>query len=299
MDTQLDHYGALIEKIRKDRNLSREDLCDNIMSKRNYQRFASGEVSISSDKIFKLVNNLGLDVYSIQNIYKKTTTDEYSKLIEAFNFVSQWKFKEAIIIHSTIDKDSFKDQTNQNLYNLTNLLIKRHNEKILDSEFYPQIEDMIDFPNVLSKKILSVYEINSLFILSKKYLEKGDSSIIDFFQSLIEDYEDHRYWLIDEYVSLIFTYITRGIYHFKKFDDCIEFCNKGIEYCRKTGNYTGFENLLAYKSLSLNRINLNEEAIEVAKLLNMLLILGNHEAKKNRYLNHIMEKLNITINDLQ
>jgi len=89
MDTQLDHYGALIEKIRKDRNLSREDLCDNIMSKRNYQRFASGEVSISSDKIFKLVNNLGLDVYSIQNIYKKTTTDEYSKLIEAYNFISQ------------------------------------------------------------------------------------------------------------------------------------------------------------------------------------------------------------------
>lgn len=298
METQLKHYGALIEKIRKDRKLSREDLCEDIMSKRNYQRFASGEVSISSDKIFKLVENLGLDVYSIQNIYKKTTTDEYSKLIEAFNFVSQWKFKEAMLIHSTIDKDSIKENANRNLYNLTNLLIKRHNEKILDSDFYSQIEDMIDFPNILTKKVLSVYEINSLFILSKKYIKKSDSSIIDFFHNLIKDYEKHSYWLIDEYISLIFTYITRGIYHFERFDDCIEFCNKGIEYCRKTGNYTGFENLLAYKSLSLNEMNLHQEAVEVAKLLNMLLILGDHEAKKNRYLNHIIEKLGITIDDL-
>jgi transcriptional regulator with XRE-family HTH domain len=298
MDLLLENYSTIIERIRKDRNISREDLCDNVMSNRTYQRFVSGETSISSEKVFKLIDNLGIDIYSIHNIHKKLTDNEYNKLINGFNLVSQWKFSEAELIYASIDANAIASKTNKNIYTLTNLLIKRHNKKINKSDFYSKIEEIIGFPQVLNKKILNILEINSLFILSKKYILKNDSSIIDFFIELVKNYKENRYWLVDEYMSLIFTYITRGIYHFERYEKCIEFCNSGIDYCRSTGIYVGFENLLGYKSLSLNKLGEFEAALDVAKSLYMLLTINNHKLKKDQYLNVILESLKIEIDDI-
>ena len=103
---------------------------------------------------------------------------------------------------------------------------------------------------------------------------------------------------MDEYMSLIFTYITRGIYHFERYDECVEFCNRGIDYCRSTRIYVGFENLLGYKSLSLNKLGRFDDALDVAKSLYMLLTINNHKSKKDQYLNVILDSLKIKIEDI-
>ena len=105
METLINNYGRLIDKIRKDRNKSRQELCEDIMSVRNFQRFANGEVSVSHDKIIQLIDRLNLDYFTFNQMYKSTLEDEYNKIRKAFNLAVNWQFDEALLEFSKIDKD--------------------------------------------------------------------------------------------------------------------------------------------------------------------------------------------------
>jgi len=188
MDTQLKHYGALIEKIRKDRKMSRDDLCEGIMSKRNYQRFTSGEVSISSDKIVLITDRLMLNTFSLQEIYKIDNQDEYQKLKKAFNLVSQWNENEANKILATIDYDLITSIVNKQIYDITNLLIKKKNKKISDLEYFTKTENLIDYPKILKKNILNNVELSGLFALMIKETKDKENRILNYLINLNKNF---------------------------------------------------------------------------------------------------------------
>ena len=81
------NMGKVIDQIRQERMMSREDLCDEIMSVRNYQRFIREEVNVSNDKLNKLVDRLNLDFFTVSEIFRYRSQNKYSQLHHIYHLM--------------------------------------------------------------------------------------------------------------------------------------------------------------------------------------------------------------------
>ena len=298
MDTLINNYGRLIDQIRKDRNISRVDLCEDIMSVRNFQRFSTGDVSVSNDKIVKLIDRLNLDYFTFQEIYKSKYENEYSKLKEAFNLAVKWEYKKALVELSKVDKDTITSSFNNQMYNYTEVFIKKGNDLISDSEFTSRIESIIDYPNILKNKIINVIELNALFSLNTKLYLKKDRSIVDFFINCVQNDNFKTYWINSEVLSSIYATISKTLYSLEEYETCLEYCEVGLKYCRSTERLVGFANLLGYKALAYNKLGFQSEAIDAAIKTYMELIVEDNKSKTNMFVKIIESNLNIKFSEI-
>jgi transcriptional regulator with XRE-family HTH domain len=298
MDWNSKNYGSLIDKIRKDRNISREELCDNIMSNRTYQRFVSGETSISSEKIAQIIDKMMLDTYSLQEIYRTYNQNEYHKLKKAFSLVSQWKETEASTILATIDYDSITSSANKQIYDFTNLLIKWGSDKISSADFYSNIKTIIGYPEILSKRILNSIELNALFSLMVLQYKNKRTEIVDFFEDLLSNFDSTSYWITNEVKTGIYTNLIKSIYHLGDYEKCYKLCEEAAQLNLIIGNISGLPNIFGYQALSYKKLGLFEEMMSSATKLYMLILIENDEKKLIFFKNLITKHLKINIEDI-
>lgn len=298
MENSSKQYGELIERIRKDRKLSREELCEGIMSKRNYQRFASGEVSIASDKLTLITDKLMLNTYSLQEIFKTYHQDEYLKLKKAYNSISQWNPIEGKRILASIDYDSISSKVNRQIYNLSDLMIKKNDEKIIDADYVDAIKSIIDYPNVLKRTILNTIELSALFIIMDFETKKNKSDVAAFFIELLNKSGETSYWLTSEIKTGICANISKGLYQLGKYEESLEYSNKGLQASKETLKFIGFINLLGYKLLALNKLGRFDDALQVSIRLYMHVLVEEDKNKIEYVKNVINSNLNIYIEEI-
>ena len=71
LDNEAKEFGLFIDGLRLERNISREDLCDNVLSLSQYKRYLKGEASIPNDKIVLLADK-ALDLLKVAcYVYKR------------------------------------------------------------------------------------------------------------------------------------------------------------------------------------------------------------------------------------
>ena len=298
MDTMNKNYGRLIEKIRKDRKISREELCDEIMSKRNYQRFIKGEVSISSVNMQKITDKLMLDTFSLEEFYKNDSQDEYLKLKEAYNMVTQWDDVEASKILASIDYDEIDSNVNRQLYDFTDLLIKRIKNNLTELEVCGRIENIIGYPDILDKKILNIVETNGLFTLLSKESKTDNVDIYNYLTDLVNQDDKYSYWLTNRKKAGIYAALIKSQYIRKDYEKCIATCEQGIQASKVSGMLIGLPNMFGHKMLSLNKIGKYAEALDVAITLYMHLLVLDDENKTNFYKRVINGNLKIDIEEI-
>ena len=297
MEKLISNYGRLIDQLRKDRNLSRQDLCEGIMSLRNFQRFANGEVSISNDKLSKLVDKLKIDYFYFQQMMLYYDYSEYVETRNAFNETMDLEYKEALFKLAKIDRDKIDSDYLKQLYDIAFLKTKINAKKNVNESFR-KLEKVVDYPEVLKKKIVNKNEISALITLCTIYSKKGDRDIIDYLIGLVSTDSFANQPFIQDIVIPIYSTIAKGLYLIESLEECLEFCNKGIQEIQKGFYFGSPTNLFAYKTLVLNKLGKYEEAIESAILLYMDLAIQNSPRKSEVYLNTIEENLGIKFDEL-
>jgi transcriptional regulator with XRE-family HTH domain len=296
MDALLYNYGSLIDKIRKDRNLTRQELCDDIMSVRNYQRFASNEISISNDKIIKLIDRLGLDYFTFYDIYKSNDGDKFNGLRKAYGYAINWQFEEAEKELNKIDESSLTSYYNNQMYTFTKVFMKKYYYKTATANTYRTLEKAIDYPNIFLKKILNLFEINALITLNAEKIKSNNTEIIDFFMELVK-LDLHSYGIPSKAISSIYASLSKNLFKLDRFEETILYSDLGIKFCKDNHLATGLINLYGYKVLAQHRLGKTKESMETTTLMYALLFLEESDEKKNVYIEIIERNTGYKYND--
>lgn len=291
-------YGKLIEEIRKSRKMSRNELCENIMSSRNYQRFSNGEVSISHDKIVKLTDRLGLDYFSFSHFVRRKTEDDYSRLVRVHNHIEKWENDKAKIVLATIDKDNLLSERNKFLYRFNEIFLNKNNKVIESKTFYSQIMELIKFPDILEYDIVNEEELNCLCYLNTYFINNGDDKINTYLESIINDRKYIKHMGYESILSVCYTSVAKGYFGLTNYMKCLEICDQGIIHCQTNNLITGLSNLHGYKALAYDQIGEFEMANEEFIKTYMVLSIENNHQKTKAFISTIEKNLKIRIEDL-
>ena len=96
MDYKAREFGLFIDGLRLERNISREDLCEGIMSLSQYKRYLRGDTSMPNAKLVQLADRLMFSLSDIYSLFGKKHDDNYKKIWEIYTLIRKNESKSAI-----------------------------------------------------------------------------------------------------------------------------------------------------------------------------------------------------------
>ena len=293
-------FSQFIEELRIARNLSRDDFLDDIISKRQYQRFLNGESSIKNDVMTKLLTKLevnSLDIYYQTIINSEQHSRDLRKAHEeyiAFNYQEAYKILESINI------DEVKSTFDVKSYTYLKTVLDIHFKKLPESTGIEKLSDLINYPDILNSQMINYLEINTLLFISDFMIKnKNDHSIPNFLYKIFKD-EAYIYNQINPfYRPILYSNLSRALGIVKEYKKSVKIANLGIQLCEKYQILAGLEHLLYYKAVGLRYTNAHEIKIKdtLARLKHTLEIFNN-QAKKEYFITAIEKSFNIKYNEL-
>lgn len=278
------NMGKILDEIRQERKLSREDLCESIMSVRNYQRFISEEVNVSNDKLSKLIDRLNLDYFTLREIYTHRSKDSYSKLHNVYFLMQANSDKQAYKQLQEIDSKIFESAYMQLFYNYLKIDLERQLGIVPFEQSIQKLSDLIDFPNVLEFEVLNFIELNVLAILNKYYTKKEDDRIVNFLYNFLIDDELSKKGILASFLPSLYTSTAQSFGGFGDYQKALDMSNKGIKECMKLQMFNGLYHLLYFKAISHSKLGQTKEADDAQKRLFTLLYTLKEEDKNAEFL---------------
>ena len=276
--------GKIIDEIRQERKLSREDLCDDIMSIRNYQRFINEEVNLSNDKLSRLIDRLNLDYFTLREIYTHRSVDKYSQLHRIYRLMMANSDKEAYEELKKVSPKGIESAYMQLFYDYIKLDLERQLGVIPYEEAIAQLQELIDFPNVLDFEVLNFIELNVLAILNQYYTKKEDDKIANFLYNFInkEDLSDKG--IMASFLPGLYSSTAQAFGSLGRYEQALEISEMGIKQCMKLQMFNNLYHLMYFKALSLQQLERIDEAKEVYKKLNTLFYALEEKDKQREYM---------------
>jgi len=297
MEQLLNNYGKLIDQLRKDRNMSREDLCDEIMSVRNFQRFSSGEISISHDKIIKLIDKLNCNYYSLNQAIIQKSDPVLQKLYQADEMNRSWDNDKAKLILASIDKNEIKSDYVMFYYNYVEIMSNRQNKPNEDLILYKKLIEFVDYPNIISLRYLNSIEVNALIFINTYMCKKNDDTILLYFETLLKNSGLGESMLTQKSIMLIYSSVVKGYHILKNYTKSLIYCEKAIEHSLKNDLNSTIAMLFGQKALAEHSLNLAEKSIISAKKMYMQLLIEDNEKKTETFTSIINNALGIVVQD--
>jgi transcriptional regulator with XRE-family HTH domain len=284
------NMGNVIDQIRLERQLSREDLCDDIMSVRNYQRFITGEVNVSNNKLQLLIDRLNLDFFTVSEIYRHRADDLYSKLQNVYQLMQSNSDKAA---YELLQKISIKNNSSTYLelfYTYLLFDLERQLQIVPLEQSIERLSELISYPQILEYKVLNFIELNVLVILNTYYAKKEDHTIADFLYQYLLDDNLNKKGILSSFLPALYSSTAQSLGTFMEYDKSLEIATKGLDQCRKLQMYSSMHNLLFFKAISEQKLGLEKESKDTVKRLYALLDALDEPDKTKEY-NPILERI--------
>jgi len=278
------NMGKIIDEIRQERKLSRENLCDEIMSVRNYQRFINEEVNLSNDKLSKLIDRLNLDYFALREIYAHRSRDVYSQLHNVYTLMQSNSDEVAYQELQKINCDLIDSNYVQLFYNYLKIDLERQLQIISLEESITKLETLVSYPDILEFEVFNFIELNILAILNTHYTKKEDDTIANFLYKFLIDEDLSKKGLMPSFLPSLYSTTAQSFGSFLQYDKALEVSNKGIKECIKLQMFNGLYHLLYFKSLSELKLGQKEESLQTQKRLYALIYSLDEEDKKREYI---------------
>jgi len=277
------NMGMVIDQIRQERKMSREDLCEDIMSVRNYQRFISEEVNVSNDKLNKLVDRLNLDFFTVSEIFKHRSENKYSKLHHIYHLMQSNSDKEAYEALKKINVHSVESSYTELFYNYLKLDLERQLGITPIENSLEELQALINYPNILEYEVLNFIELNVLVILNTHFSKKEDHTVADFLYKFLLDDKLNAKGILTSFLPALYSSTAQSLGTFMEYKKALKIADRGLLECKKLQMYNSMHNLLFFKAIAHQKLNQEDQTLETVKRLYTLLHTLNEPDKDNEY----------------
>lgn len=289
------NMGKIIDELRQERMMTREDLCEDIMSVRNYQRFVAEEVNVSNDKLGKLIDNLSLDYFTVREISRHRGEGKYTKIHKVYQLMQSNSDQQAYNSLKKIKRNLIESDYMTLFYDYLKIDLERQLKIIPQNEAINQLIELIKYPAILEFKVLNFIELNILVILNLHFSKLEDKTITEFlYQFLLEDNLSEK-GLNESFLPSLYSSTAQSLGTFMNYKKALEICDKGIMECMKLKMFTTLHQLYFFKALAHLKLDQDKEMLKTLQRLYTLLHTLDEEDKSKEYLETIKTVFNINL----
>lgn len=286
-----------LERLRAARNISQEVFTENVVSLRQYRRYLNGESDIPFQIIHNLTTKLGVKTDNLLRELENVKLEETRIINKLYNLAVNLAHEEFIKLSKEVPLDHIIEKSNQVLYQHSVILDNLYQKKLTKLDAAMQNAKLINYPKVLSQKIMTSIE---MLILSS-FLDVFDVTQHEQIIARIKDYISDNSLVIsggnEMMLSLVLARIAKYYGIKENYSEVLEYCNIGIQRNLSFKSYYLMDYFYYYSALvyfKTGQMDLHEKCI--MECFNVLHFENNLD-KIQKFTNLINEDFQIDFNE--
>ncbi len=299
MENKSREFGLFIDGLRLERNVSRENLCEGIMSLSQYKRYLKGDTSIPNGKLVQIAERLKFSIADIHLLFGKKHNDELNKISSIYRSIRNNNYEDALKKSQLVKKDIIVSEYNKLFFDFCLVKLQHALKMVSDIHVLDLYSNLINYPNCNNNDSFNIVEISALI-----EIVRVSSSMDNFEPSKI------MYRILS---SKTFSYSTSGDSTFlpsiystlssilgmqEEHEKVIDLTQKGIDYCLHHEISNSLSHLFFYNSLAQLYLGNKEIALISMKKAFMQLFLQNKPQKFEAFKQSFEKLFEMKLEDL-
>ncbi len=299
MENKAREFGLFIDGLRLERNISREDLCDGIMSLSQYKRYLRGDTSMPNGKLVQLADKLKFSINDIYGLFGKKHNENHKKIWEIYTLIKKNEFNAALQLGQELKKDILVSQYNKLFYDYCMIKIQHGLKMVSDIHVLNLYSDLINYPTCTNNDSFNMVEISALIGIVDISSSIGNYNALNLLYRILTSKTFNYSTSGDSsFLPSIYSSLSRSFGIQEEHDKVLEISQMGIDYCIKHETSNALSHLFFYKSIALLNLNKLEEGKEAAKKCFMQLYIENKPQKFQDFKNVFENEFNMKLDDL-
>lgn len=290
MSNRTREFGLFIDGLRIERDISREDFCDGIMSLSQYKRYLRGDTSIPNGRLVLIADRLKFSINEIHILFSRKHDSDNNKVLALYRLVHEQKINQAYKLGRELGMGSILSDHTTQMYDFCMLIIQHSLKLVSDIHVLDLYSKLIDYPNCIQKSSFNMVEISTLIQIVNLSAKLGDFEAANFLYNILSD-DNFELSLTDKssYLPSVYSNLAKILGMQEDYTRVLEITNRGIQYCKKNFRTASLPNLFFYNSLAHLVLNQRDKALESAKKTFMLVYVEGSIEKFN-FFKHLFEK---------
>ena len=140
-------FGLFIDGLRISRNISREELINDIISLSQYKRYLRGASSIPNSVLILIADRLKLRISDIHFMYKQKSDKQYKKIQNIYTYIRDNNFEEAYKLANDIKNQATFSDYNKLFFDFCMITIQYNLKLVSAIHVLGMYSKLIDYPN--------------------------------------------------------------------------------------------------------------------------------------------------------
>lgn len=295
----IDEGIIILERLRVARGYrSQEKFVNDVCDVRQYRRYLSGSSSMPSGIFFSLIERLNMNIEEVLKFYLDTSKKEKKIVQNLYNKLLSDHLDGLDIKLKELNESILIEKTDRMLLRFCTLLFDYKRKKITKYHYIEQVKKLINFNELMSYEILSLYE---MIILSNINTDLNDSDsvlVINKLSEALKIYEINDLDSLDFYLIVLYT-VIRIHGSNDHFEQAIELCDIGVRLSAQYHHYYLLSHLYYLKAYYFNKLNQIEERNKEIHLCINTLEISSQDSLVRKIYNLIAKEFKLDIYDFE
>lgn len=299
MDIDSRDFGLFIDGLRMERNVSREDLCEGIMSLSQYKRYLRGDTSIPNSRLVQIADKLNFSISDIHILYQFKHGNQLSQIEDIYDLLIHHKYQEAYEKAMKMKSDVFISNFNSLFFEFCFMYIQHSLGMVSDVHVLEMYSRLINYPDCQNNESFNWVEMNILFQIMRTSSKIGNYEPVDLMYKMLTS-RNYNFSVSKDASLLPNIYLTLGQFlgKQKQYEQVVEITSKGIDHCRKYGISFALSSLFLVNALANKDLGHDDAALESAKLAFMQVHIENKPQKLEQFKQLFLAKFDTSIDEI-
>ena len=300
MSVNSNDFGLFIDGIRLDRNMSREDLIDGIVSLSQYKRYLRGATSIPNTILLELADRLKFSVSELYMAYSSKQDIQYKKIYEVYLLNKQYKYEEAYEKAKKLVKEKFITSLNKLFFDFCYIKTQYNLELASDIQVLGKLSELVDYPNCIKNETFNWVEINILLHIARISARMDNYEASNLLYDILTS-DDFKFIYNDDsaFLPVVYAGVAAILGRQSRIDEVIEVVDRGIEHCLQFQTMAALSTLFLTKAYALQELGKVEDAIKCGKMAIMQAFIEKNDKKYNQFKESLEKELNTKLDFLE
>ncbi|MCF7926813.1 MAG: helix-turn-helix domain-containing protein [Candidatus Izimaplasma sp.] len=292
-------FILFIENLRIERNLTREELCENILSTSQFKRYLRGSSVIPNDKLVFLAERLKFNISDLHNLFDKKYNEQYQELLQIYDLNSTSSFKTSYVkLHKLKDKTLISTY-NEFLFDFLMINTQYNLNMMSDVQALEMLSELINFPDCKENSSFNFVELNGLLDIVTISSRRDDFKPANILYEILSSNSKTFASLEKKSILPIIHLILAGVLNKQdKPKKVLEISRNGIDICLKHDILNSLEYLYLYKGFAEGDLGETEKAKNSIKKAFMLLYVQDKHEVYRRFKKSYEKNFNSPLEEL-
>jgi len=299
MQNESRELGLFIDGLRLEKGISREDLCEGIMSLSQYKRYLRGDTSIPNGKLVQIADRLKFSIADIHFLFGKKHNEELNTISSIYRLIRVNNYQEALRMSQLVKKEIIVSEYNKLFFDFCLIKLQHSLKMVSDVHVLDLYSKLIDYPYCTNNESFNIVEIGSLIEIVTISSNMGNFEPSKVMYRILSS-KTFSYSTSGDstFLPTIYSSLSGILGLQEENEKVVSLSQKGIDYCLLHETSTALSHLYFYNSLAQLYLGNRELALIPMKKSFMSLYLENKPKKFETFKSSFEKQFDMNLDDL-